>query len=56
MEETRAPRELIVDGGDFRPDAMQIPDSSVPSDGSLIPDSAGFDATFDAEPARIRKP
>ena len=56
-EETTAPRELIVDGGDFRPDAMRLPDSAVPpSDASLIPDAAGFDATFDAEPARIKKP
>jgi hypothetical protein len=56
-DETRAPGELIVDGGDLRPDAMQIPDSSLaPSDASLIPDAAGFDATFDAEPARIKKP
>jgi hypothetical protein len=44
-EETRAPRELIIDGG--------LP---IPFDGSIIPDAAGFDATFDAEPVRIRRP
>jgi hypothetical protein len=56
-EDTLAPRDLIVDGGDFRPDAMRVPDSAIPpSDASLIPDGAGFDATFDAEPARIKKP
>lgn len=56
-ETTRAPENLIVDGGDFRPDAGRIPDSSVPpSDASLIPDAAGFDARFDAQPARIGTP
>lgn len=56
-DDPRSPRELIVDGGDLRPDVMRIPDSAVaPSDASLIPDGAGFDATFDAEPARIKKP
>ena len=56
-DQVRAPGELIVDGGDLRPDAMRIPDSAIPpGDASLIPDAAGFDATFDAEPARIKKP
>lgn len=46
--ETRAPRDLIIDGGDLRPDVMEIPDSSAPpADASLDPD---------AEPARIKKP
>lgn len=58
--DTRAPHELIVDSGpDLRVDASQLPEGSLepePSDASILPDVAGFDATFDAEPARMSKP
>lgn len=47
---TRAPRDLIVDSGpDFPPDATQFP---APSDASLLPEAAGFDAMIDATPLR----
>jgi hypothetical protein len=59
-DDPRAPRELFVDAGDFKVDASQLPDGSLqPDDASLIPDGAGFDATFDAMPetrARMKKP
>lgn len=55
-EETRAPRELIVDAAIPPVDASGLDGSLAPSDASLIPDVSGFDATFDAEPARIKKP
>lgn len=58
-DDTRSARDLIVDSGpDFKVDAQQLPDGALaPPDGSVIPDAAGgFDATFDAEPARIQKP
>lgn len=56
-ETTRVAEDLIVDGGALRPDSALIPDASLaPSDSSLIPDVAGFDARFDAEPSRIPKP
>ena len=58
-EDPRAPRELITDAGDFKADASQSPDGSLdPDDASIIPDAAGFDATFDAEPTsgRMKKP
>lgn len=56
-EQTRSAEDLIVDGGELRPDAMRIPDSAVPpSDASLVPDAGGFDARSDAEPSRIDKP
>lgn len=49
---TRAPRDIIVDSGpDFRPDATQLPDGTLaPSDASLLPEAAGFDAMIDATP------
>jgi hypothetical protein len=57
-EETRAPRELIVDSGaDPRVDAEDLLDGAIRADdASWLPEASGFDATFDAEPDKMRRP
>lgn len=59
-EDPRSARDLLItDAGiPFEGDASQLPEggSLQPSDASIIPDAAGFDASFDAMPARIKKP
>lgn len=63
MDDTRAPRELIVDAAaafdaeDFKVDASLLPDGSLaPDDAALDPDVIIIDATDDAIPIRIKKP